>query len=31
LGEPFLHVTDELEDLTAYAEPVDDDDPPPPR
>ena len=30
LGEPFLYVTDELEDLTEYAEPADDD-PPPPR
>ena len=29
LGEPFLHVTDELEDLTDYAQPVDDDAPPP--
>jgi len=25
LGETFLHVTDELEDLTEYAEPADDD------
>lgn len=30
LGEPFLHVTDELEDLTEYAEPADDDPPAPP-
>jgi len=28
LGEPFLHVTDELEDLTYYAQPADDDAPP---
>ena len=28
LGEPFLYVTDELEDLTEYAEPADDDDEP---
>jgi hypothetical protein len=28
LGDSFLHVTDELEDLTAYAEPADDDTPP---
>jgi hypothetical protein len=28
LGEPFLYVTDELEDLTEYAEPADDDDQP---
>jgi hypothetical protein len=25
LGEPFLYVTDELEDLTEYAEPADDE------
>jgi len=28
LGEPFLHVTDELDDLTDYAQPADDDAPP---
>jgi hypothetical protein len=28
LGEPSLHVTDELEDLTEYAELVDDARPP---
>jgi hypothetical protein len=32
LGDHFLHVTDELEDLTEYAELVDADPlPPPPR
>jgi len=31
LGDPFLHVTDDLEDLTEYAELVDDDPLPPPR
>jgi hypothetical protein len=34
LGEPFLQVIDELDDLTEYAEPVDEDPPrppPPPR
>jgi len=29
-GDPFLHVIDELEDLTDYAEPAADDPPPPP-
>jgi len=28
LGDSFLHVTDELEDLTGYAESADDDEPP---
>jgi len=28
LGETFLHITDELEDLTEFAESTDDDEPP---